>query len=152
MRKRVIGQEPQRDQEWLDVENVAQVEVSSEHPDYPIELALIGARRGWLAATSGEQVIRLVFDDPARLRAIDVRFDEHERTRVQEFVLRWSADGGRSYREIVRQQYNFSPPGTTCQAERYAVDIDGATVLELRVIPDIAGGPAVASLSQLRLA
>jgi hypothetical protein len=152
MRKRVIGQESPRGQEWLDLENVAQVEISSEDPDHPIELALVGGGHGWLASTPGEQVIRLLFDDPARLRSIAVRFDEHARTRTQEFVLRWSSDRGRSYREIVRQQFNFSPPGTTRQAEHYTVDIAGATVLELRVTPDISGGPALASLSQLRLA
>jgi hypothetical protein len=148
----VIGREPQRDEEWLDLENVAQVEVSSEDPDHPIELALIGGSRGWLAAVPGEQIIRLLFDDPAQLRSIAVRFDEHERARTQEFVLRWSPDRGRSFREIVRQQYTFSPSGTTCETERYTVDIHGATVLELRVVPDVAGGPAVASLRQLRLA
>ena len=37
-------------------------------------------------------------------------FQEDEQERTQEFVLRWSPDGGQSYREIVRQQYNFSPP------------------------------------------
>ena len=152
MRKRMIGQESPRAQEWLDLENVAQVEVSSEDPDHPIELALVGGGQGWLASTPGEQVIRLLFDNPARLRSIAVRFDEHARARTQEFVLRWSPDRGRSYREIVRQQYNFSPPGTTCQIEHYTVDIAGASVLELRVTPDVGGGPALASLSQLRLA
>jgi len=152
MRKRVIGQESPRAEEWLDLENLAQVEVSSEDPDHPIELALVGGGHGWLASTPGEQVIRLLFDYPAQLRSIAVRFDEHARARTQEFVLRWSADRGRSYREIVRQQYNFSPQGSTCETEHYTVDIAGATVLELRVTPDVGGGPALASLSQLRVA
>jgi hypothetical protein len=151
MRKRVIGQESPRAQEWLDLENVAQVEVSSEDADHPVELALVGGDRGWLASTPGEQVIRLLFDNPARLRSIAIRFDEHSRARTQEFVLRWSADRGRSYREVVRQQFNFSPPGTTRQVEHYSLDIAGATVLELRVTPDVGGGPALASLSQLRV-
>jgi hypothetical protein len=72
--------------------------------------------------------------------------------RTQQFVLRWSSNGGRSYREIVRQQYNFSPPGTTREREDYAVDLDGVTTLELNIVPDISGGPARASLAQLRLA
>jgi len=87
-----------------------------------------------------------------RLRSIEVRFDEPVVTRTQEFVLRWSPDRGRSYHDIVRQQYTFSPPGTTREAEQYAVDINGLTTLELRVIPDIGGAPARASLSRLRLA
>jgi hypothetical protein len=65
--------------------------------------------------------------------------------------LRWSSDGGRSYREIVRQQYNFSPPGTTTETEDLTVEIDGLTTLELNIIPNISGGLACASLNQLRL-
>ena len=76
--------------------------------------------------------------------------DDHERT--QQFVLRWSSDGGQSYREIVRQQYNFSPPGAASECEDYTVDLDGLTTLELNIIPDISGGTACASLAQLRLA
>jgi hypothetical protein len=152
MRKRVIGQESPRGEEWLDLENVGQVEVSSEDPDHPIELALVGGGQGWMASTPGEQVIRLLFDDPTPLRSIAVRFDEHARARTQEFVLRWSPDRGHSYRDIVRQQFNFSPPGTTRETEHYTLDIAGATVLELRVTPDVGGGPALASLSRLRLA
>lgn len=151
MRKRVIGQEPPDDQRWLDLETLAEVEVTSEDPARPIELALKGSGQGWLAATPGEQVIRLLFDVPARLRSIEVRCDEPDATRTQELVLRWSPDRGETYREIVRQQYTFSP-GTTCEIERYAVAIDNMTALELRVVPDIQGGSARASLSRLRLA
>jgi hypothetical protein len=152
MRKRVIGREPADGPRWLDLDAVAQVEVTSEDAAHPIERALTGSGpEGWLAATPGEQVIRLLFDEPATIRSIEVRFDERDATRTQEFVLRWSPDRGQSYREIVRQQYTFSP-GSTGEIERYAVEIAGMTALELRVIPDIQGGAARASLSRLRLA
>lgn len=151
MRKRVISQEPHDDGRWFDLESAAQVEITSEDPAHPIEAALKGGGAGWVAAAPGEQVIRLLFDEPARLRAIELSFDEHGATRTQEFLLRWSPDQGRSYRDIVRQQYTFSP-GTTHEAERYTVDIDGATALELRIVPDVGGGSAVASLTRLRLA
>jgi hypothetical protein len=72
--------------------------------------------------------------------------------RTQEYVLRWSADGGRSFREIVRQQWNFSPQGTTSETEDHHIELPVVTVLELSIIPDISGGNAVASLAQLRLA
>jgi hypothetical protein len=52
----------------------------------------------------------------------------------------------------VRQQYNFSPPGTTWEVEDYEIDLDGVTVLELKIVPDINGGRAHASLAQLRVA
>jgi hypothetical protein len=52
----------------------------------------------------------------------------------------------------VRQQYNFSPPAAVHEVEDYDVDLDGVTALELRIMPDISGGSAQASLAQLRLA
>jgi hypothetical protein len=152
MRKQLIGQEGPGGDRWFDLDARATVEITSEDAAHPIEHALSGRDTGWRASTPGEQVIRLHFDEPTTLRVIEVRFEEREATRTQEFVLRWSPDAGRSYRDIVRQQYTFASQGATRQAERYAVDIQGMTTLELRVVPDISGGDAVASLSQLRLA
>jgi hypothetical protein len=86
---------------------------------------------GWRAADSGTQSIRLIFDEPQRLTRISLVFEETEIRRTQEFVLRWSSDGGRSFREIVRQQWNFTPPATTGENEQYQVALSGVTVLEL---------------------
>jgi hypothetical protein len=52
----------------------------------------------------------------------------------------------------LRQQYNFSPPGATCEREDYDVNLNGVTALELRIVPDISHGSARASLAQLRVA
>jgi hypothetical protein len=79
-------------------------------------------------------------------------FDEDTKERTHEFVLRWSADGGQSYREILRQQYTFSPQGMTHEVEEYVINLDGVSVLELTIVPDISGGEAHASLTQMRLA
>src|SRR5215204_6242588 len=115
MRKRIINHDAQRslpmDEAWLDLEKLAQVEVSSEEEQHPIEAALVrGASSGWRAAAPGEQLVRLMFDEPQNLRLIHLVFDEHEQERLQEYTLRWSSGAGQPYREIVRQQYNFSPP------------------------------------------
>jgi len=157
MRKRIINQGPQdvspTNPQWLNVETLAQVEVTSEDAAHPIESALIpGAGSGWRAARPGQQTIRLLLDEPQRIRHLHLVFQEDDHERTQQFVLRWSSDGGQSYREIVRQQYNFSPPGATSECEDYIVDLDGVTALELNIIPDISGGTACASLAQLRLA
>src|ERR1700751_3478067 len=99
---------------WLDVGSVAVVEVTSEDDAYPIESALLaGGERGWRAGGPGPQTIRLVFDQPQTLRRIQLHFEETDVARMQEFVLRWSPDRGKLYREIIRQQWNFSPFGTT---------------------------------------
>ncbi|MBI5591316.1 MAG: hypothetical protein HY881_12615 [Deltaproteobacteria bacterium] len=157
MRKRIINQKPQNaspvDQSWIDLQRLAQVELTSEDSEHPIEAALIpGFGSGWRAAQAGEQTIRLLFDDPQRVRRIQLLFLEDQQVRTQEFVLRWSPDAGQSYREIVRQQYNFSPPGMTREFEDYTVDLVGVTALELRIVPDISGGDARASVAQLRIA
>jgi hypothetical protein len=157
MRKRIINPGTQGvsplNQQWLNVEHLAQVEVTSEDAAHPIESALIpSAGSGWRAVQPGQQTVRLLFDEPQRLRHMRLLFQEDERERTQQFVLRWSSDGGQSYREIVRQQYNFSPPATTSECEDYTVDLDGVTALELSIVPDISRGPARASLAELRLA
>ncbi|MGA7047749.1 MAG: hypothetical protein WBA08_17965 [Candidatus Sulfotelmatobacter sp.] len=56
-----------------------------------------------------------------------------------------------SFREIVRQQWNFSPPGAIREVEDYGVEISDVTVLELVIVPDISRGAAHASLTSLRL-
>ena len=53
--------------------------------------------------------------------------------------------------EIVRQQWNFSPRGSTCEIEDYSVDLKAVAVLELRLIPDLGACPAIATLNLLRL-
>lgn len=158
MRKRIIqpgtsGASPADEQDWLDLTQRAQVELTSEDAQYPVESALtMDTGSGWRADQPGMQTIRLLFDRPHRIRRIQVLFQETERVHTQEFVLRWSPDGGVSWREIVRQQYNFSPPAVIRELEDYAVDLDGLTILELSIIPDISGGEARASLARLRIA
>jgi hypothetical protein len=91
------------------------------------------------------------FDKPQKVKRIQLAFEETETKRTQEFTLRWSRDGGQSYREIVRQQWNFSPPGTVGEIEDYAVILPDVAVLELNIVPDQSGGEARASLVKLRL-
>ncbi len=157
MRKKIMGPvpdstSPASQEGWLDLARLAQVELTSEDAAYPIESAVgPGLGPGWRAAQPGEQVIRILFNEPQRLRRIRLVFDEQERARAQEFVLRWSADSGRTYNEIVRQQYNFSPPGTVREVEDYSVELEGVTTLELRIVPDISGGDSYASLAMIQV-
>ena len=157
MRKRIITPVQQEtaspDLEWLNMEGLAEVEITSEDATHPIESALLpGRSSGWLAAAPGKQTIRILFDYPQRLQRIWLYFVETRTVRTQEYVLRWSPDGGQSFREIVRQQWNFSPKGATSETEDLHVELPAVTVLELSIIPDISGGNAFASLAQLRLA
>jgi hypothetical protein len=144
---------PPSDQVWMDVDRIASVGVSSEESDYPIESALLlEGKLGWRAANAGMQTIRLVFDEPQKLRRISLVFEDTENSRTQEFVLRWSPDIESSFREIVRQQWNFSPPDSVRETEDYVVELSKVRVLELKILPDKNGGEVRASLVSLRLA
>jgi len=156
MRKRVITPASRTaeslEQDWLDLGRAAVVEVTSEDEGHPIEAALLpGDKRGWRAAAPGPQTIRLIFDQPQRLGRIRLVFEETGTQRMQEFALRWSPDAGQSFREIVRQQWNFSPPGTVREIEDYTVDLSPVTLLEVIITPDKNGGETRASLASLRL-
>jgi hypothetical protein len=139
--------------DWLKVEDLAEVEVTSEDTAHPIESALLPNHgTGWRAAEPGKQTVRLIFAHPQQVRRIQLNFLESTSERTQEYVLRWSPNGGRSFQEIVRQQWNFSPHSATRETEDYSVSLSEVTILELSIIPDISGRAAFASMAQLRLA
>jgi hypothetical protein len=138
---------------WLNLEELAEVEITSEDAAHPVESALVaGSTSGWRAAEPGDQTIRVLFNHPQPLKRIWINFVELETERTQEYVLRWSSDDGQSFREIVRQQWNFSPPNTTNEIEDHRVELPATKILELSIKPDISRGTAVASLACLRLA
>ena len=150
---RISQDAPFRDQTWMDVDRLASVEVTSEETDYPIESALLlEGKKGWRAAKPGAQTIRLIFDEPQKLRRILLVFEDCENSRTQEFVVRWSPDIESSFREIVRQQWNFSPPDSVRETEDFVVELSEVKVLELMIVPDKSGGEVRASLLSLRLA
>jgi hypothetical protein len=157
MRKRLITEDtpktPSLEQDWLNLEALSEVELTSEDSAHPIESALLGTDdSGWRAVSPGRQTIRVLFPQPQRLRRIWLEFMETDIERTQEYVLRWSADGGRTYREIVRQQWNFNPRDATCETEDHHVELPDVTILELSIVPNVSGGDSVASLQRLKLA
>lgn len=157
MRKRIINTVQQEttppDQDWLNLEDLIEVEITSEDAAHPIESALLpGPTPGWRAAEPGKQTIRFLFSNPQPLQRIWLNFVETQTERTQEYVLSWSPDGGQSFQEIVRQQWNFSPQGATSEAEDHLVELPAVTILELNIIPDTGGRDAYATLEQFRLA
>ena len=138
---------------WLDVSTIAQVEVTSENSEYPIEFIFTEEEeRGWRASEPGKQTIRLFFDEPQKIRRIWLRFREQQVERTQQFTLQWSKDKAGTLRPLFQQQWNFSPGGSTSQIEDYGVELDDVWMLQLVIDPDISRGPAVATLESWRLA
>ena len=141
--------------DWLDLESIASVQLTSEDHAFPIENALSANPErneiGWRAATPGTQTISLSFDNPQHIRRIQLLFIEHRTERSQEIVLRYSSPQ-ETGREIVRQQWNFSPTGSSQEIEDYTVSLDSVTKLELAIDPDRGGAPALATLNVWRVA
>jgi len=154
MRKRIdpVISEPSRvpPQDWLDLERLAEVEITSEDHAHPIEAALLpGGGSGWRASQPGRQTLRILFNEPQDLRQIHLVFTEEHRARTQEFVLRWSLGDHQPLEQIVRQQYNFTP--SSREVEDYTVELNGVKRLELEINPSIGHGDLHASLTELRL-
>jgi hypothetical protein len=156
MRKHIINAaepEPPQTGEWLDIEEIARVEVSSEDPQYPIESAFErGKSFGWRASQPGVQTIRLLFDEPKDLRRIQLRFSEPLVERTQQFTLHWADSQTGPFREIVRQHWNFNPRGSTVELEDYKVDLHHVLTLELNIDPDLGKTQAFAALADWRVA
>lgn len=158
MRKRIVRRaaihsESVSPESWLNIEQNATVEVTSEDPNFPIESLFDGSSGpGWQALEKGKQRIRLIFDRPISLKRIRLRFIETKLERKQEFTLGWSSMEGGLLKEIVRQQWNFSPAGSTSEVEEYQTSLDGVVVLELAIQPDLECGQARAKLAEWRIA
>jgi hypothetical protein len=158
MRKRIVRQAAIQSKSisvetWLNLEQIVTVEVTSEDPDFPIESVFDGSKEsGWRALEKGMQQIRLIFDQPISVKRIRLRFIENKLARTQEFTLRWSSAQEGLLKEIVRQQWNFSPSGSTSEVEDYQTSLDGVAVLELAIQPDLERGDAKATLAEWRIA
>jgi hypothetical protein len=138
-----------------DIPSLATVLVTSEAPGHPVD-GLFDASRGpggtrWVAATEAEQTLILAFDQPQTIATVGIEAEELERSRTQVLTLSLSDDGGKTYRERIRQEFNFSPPGTTFERESWAVHGEGITHLRLTIRPDKGQVPGRASLSSLTL-
>ena len=98
MRKRIVGphhaqQGGQSDKGWLDLEQIATVEVTSEDPSFPIEYAF-GSNDGpgWRASQGGEQQIRITFDKPVSVHRIELACAPTPHTRYMPAAARREMD------------------------------------------------------------
>ena len=158
MRKQILKSDPAPSAPLpgeLNVADLATVAVTSEATDHPVEHAF-DFRRGpggsrWVAETPGEQTLLLAFDAPQNIQQVSLEVEETQDSRTQELQLAVSHDGGKTYREVLRQEFNFSPSGTTFEREEWAVAAKEVTHLRLHIKPDKGGRPCRASLTTLSL-
>lgn len=143
------------DQAGIDITAIATVIVTSEDPAHPIDNVFnnddqTGTRR-WVAANPGEQCLILDFDTPQTIRQIVLAIEEREVQRTQELTISISFANEQGYQELIRQEYNFSPPGTTWERETWSVLAKRVTHLRLQIKPDKGGKPCHATLTSLLL-
>ena len=138
MRKRIVGssviqgEAASLNDRWLDLQQIATVEVTSEDPHCPVEAVFESdSGIGWRASQDGEQQLRIIFDEPTTLHHMQLHFVEPEVERTQEFIIRWSSAQGGPARDVVRQQWTFSPAGSTSEVEHYDVNLARVSVLEI---------------------
>ncbi len=139
----------------IPVLSLATVQASSEAVGHPISL-VFGEAYGpgafhWRAAERGDQTVTVAFYQPAMIDRVIMDIEECDETRTQEVQLASSKDGGVTYRELVRQEFNFSPDGTTWEHEDWAVRQDQVTHLRLVIKPDKRRTDVFATLTSLVL-
>ncbi len=137
---------------WLNLEKIAVAEISSEDPQNPFENVLDeNMRAGWRAAQPGPQQIRLQFDRPQSIRRIRLVIEEHTAERSQELAL-FASGPGFERRQIVRQQWNFSPGGSNTEVEDLSFDLHEVSVLEVEIDPGRHEEQQIATLQFLGIA
>lgn len=159
MRKTIIGAPgatSAKQSGWLDLKRLSKVEMTSEDDLSPIEHALgESLSTGWRAASPGPQIIRLIFDQPVEIHRIYLHIIERAAERTQEIGL-YAESEGIGLQEVRRQQFTFSPHGSTEEIEDFAVELAKINLFELRIDPDRSHDPSrsqnYASIAELRLA
>jgi F5/8 type C domain len=158
VRKRLLrqdGPDPARAAGEIDIARHAVLAYTSDDPEHPIENLIDGhyGRDGtfWAGArpNTTERIV-VEFDEPQSVSRMIYEVEECSRERTQEVRVEASSDGARTYRQVLVQEYTFSPAGATFQHEEQRLSLPSITHLRLTVVPDKQGsGPA--KLNSLRL-
>ncbi len=155
MRKTILGKQSedasQISDQWFGIDTIAGLGVTSEAKEAPVESVFDpNSETGWRAGNAGLQVIRVTFSEPKTIRRIQLEFRETQFERTQEFTLHATAAGGEGT-EVIRQQWTFSPGGSTREVEDYRLNLNDISIVELTINPDLQYGRAHASLLHLRI-
>src|SRR3984957_18350179 len=139
----------------IDIAGCATVSYSSQDPAHPVEHLLDGqsnpgATRWMSARPDTIEHIVIEFDRPQTISRLVYEVEETRRERTQEVRVEASEDGGRSYRQILVQEYNFSPGGATYQREEQRFNLRQVNHLRLSIVPN-KNGSGTSTLTALRL-
>jgi hypothetical protein len=159
LRKLVISESPTSDSRHpgveLDLRACAEVRISSENPEHPIEhlfdgTAGEGASR-WIARQRDRPgTILFVFDEPVDISYCAFEAEERQLVRTQQVIAEYLLATGDTYRQCFIQEFNFSPEGATYQRELIELNLRGVRRLRFNVLAD-KSGRGIPSLTALRL-
>ena len=96
-----------------------------------------------------EQIV-VEFDQPQTISRLVYEVEEARRERTQEVRVEVSEDGGRTYRQLLVQEYTFSPRGATYQREEQRLNLHQVSHLCLTIVPN-KNGSGTATLTSLCL-
>ena len=158
VRKHLIGEHSSTAEETsgeIDISRHATLAYSSEDPNHPLEHLIdgrcgLGGTRWASARPNATERIVLEFDHPQRISRLVYEVEESGHARTQQVRVEVSADDGRTYRQVLAQDYTFSPQGATFQHEDLRLELPTITRLRLTIVPN-KDGSGVASLTSLRL-
>jgi hypothetical protein len=137
---------PSAENAWLNLDDVAEVTISAGGQR-------VSRRAGaWSAACPGEQLIEIRFRRPTTVSRVRVVSREAEQSRTQEMTIWASLRRGERHREVLRQQFDFSPGAATEQAQEYVVQLEDVSALQVRIVPSIDGRRAAACVTDLQVA
>lgn len=141
--------------DWIDVLDLAEIEVSSQDDLFPIEDALVqGPTLGWRASTPGPQELRLIFQHPQTIRQIMFHVIERAAQRTQEVVIS-AGPTADALQEVTRLRFAFDPAGSTEEFEDVPMTISDVGVLTIAIDPDLGRDAAhtvnYASLASLKI-
>jgi hypothetical protein len=158
VRKRLMSEpssiSPERPGE-IDIASEATIAYTSEDRDHPLEHLIDrhfgqGGTRWASSRPDTTERIVLEFDHPQRISRLVYEVEECWQERTQEVRVEISTDHGRTYRQVLVQEYTFSPKGATFQHEDLRLELAAITHLSLTVVPN-KGGSGIATLTSLRL-
>jgi F5/8 type C domain len=158
VRKRPLNEQsskpPERSGE-IDIASHATLVYSSEDPDHPLEYLIDrhcgrGGTRWASARLNSTERIVLEFDHFQRVSGLVYEVEECGEERTQEVRVSVSSDHGRTYNQVLVQEYTFSPQGATFQHEELRLELPAITHLSLTIVPNKSGS-GLATLTSLRL-
>jgi hypothetical protein len=97
-------------------------------------------------------MIEIRFHHPTSVSRLRVVSSEVEQLRTHEMTMWASVHRGARHREVLRQQFTFSPNGATEKSKKYTLQLEDMSTIQLRIVQSIDGRPAVARVSELRVA